>query len=151
MKFAIGPTIAARRRALERIGGFDRLKDYLAEDFVMGKLVVEAGGGVILSSYVIEHRIGSQAFGANLRHRLRWNRSTRRSRPWGYVGQVFTNPLPLALLLCAAWPGSLRVLAITLLFRAAAVLAVAALVLRDPLTRGLWWLVPVQDLLSFVM
>jgi ceramide glucosyltransferase len=151
MKFAIGPTIAARRRALERIGGFDRLKDYLAEDFVMGKLVAEAGGGVILSSYVIEHRIGSQAFGANLRHRLRWNRSTRRSRPWGYVGQVFTNPLPLALLLCAAWPGSLRVLAIALLFRAAAVLAVAALVLRDPLTRRLWWLVPIQDLLSFGM
>ena len=57
---------------------------------------------MILSSYVIEHRIGSQRFWPNMKHRLRWNRSTRRSRPWGYVGQVFTNPLPLALLLLAS-------------------------------------------------
>jgi ceramide glucosyltransferase len=151
MKFAIGPTIAARKKALERIGGFDRLKDYLAEDFVMGKLVAESGASVILSSYVIEHRIGSQPFAANLRHRLRWNRSTRRSRPWGYVGQVFTNPLPLALLLVAVEPAWAKVLAVTLLFRAAAVLMVAAWVLRDPLTRRLWWLVPVQDVASFLV
>jgi ceramide glucosyltransferase len=151
MKFAIGPTIAARKKALERIGGFDRLKDYLAEDFVMGKLVAESGAGVILSSYVIEHRIGSQTFAANLRHRLRWNRSTRRSRPWGYLGQVFTNPLPLALLLAAAEPAWARMLAVTLLFRAATVVAVAAWILRDPLTKRMWWLVPVQDVASFLV
>src|SRR5690606_8798278 len=77
MKFALGPTIAVRRETLARIGGFSRLKDYLAEDFVMGQLAAAAGYRVILSSFVIEHRIGSQRLGANLRHRLRWNRSTR--------------------------------------------------------------------------
>ena len=151
MKFALGPTIAARRNVLQRIGGFDRLKDYLAEDFVMGKLVAESGAGVILSSYVIEHRIGSQGLLANLRHRLRWNRSTRRSRPWGYAGQLFTNPLPLAMLLCALRPLWWQMLAVTALLRAASMLAVAAYVLRDPLTRRLWWLVPVQDVLSFIV
>ena len=63
MKFALGPTIAARRETLERIGGFDAVKDFLAEDFVMGKLAAERGYGVILSSYVIEHRIGAQTLG----------------------------------------------------------------------------------------
>ncbi|MGA2269222.1 MAG: bacteriohopanetetrol glucosamine biosynthesis glycosyltransferase HpnI [Bryobacteraceae bacterium] len=149
MKFALGPTIAARRQTLAGIGGFDAVKDYLAEDFVMGKLAAERGWGVILSSYVIEHRIGGQPFAANLRHRLRWNRSTRRSRPWGYTGQVFTNPLPLALLLCAVKPEWWLVLAVTALFRAAAGWATAEHVLRDPLTRRLWWLVPLQDLASF--
>ena len=43
MRFAVGPTIVARKQALEAIGGFDRLKDYLAEDFVMGKFAAEAG------------------------------------------------------------------------------------------------------------
>ena len=62
MKFAIGPTIAARRETLESIGGFDAVKDFLAEDFVMGKLAAECGCGVILSSYVIEHRIGAQRY-----------------------------------------------------------------------------------------
>ena len=66
MKFALGPTIAARRETLDRIGGFDAVKDYLAEDFVMGKLASEHGYGVILSSYAIEHRIGAQAFAAEV-------------------------------------------------------------------------------------
>ena len=120
MKFALGPTIAARRATLAGIGGFDAVKDFLAEDFVMGKLAAERGDGVILSSYVIEHRIGAQGLAANLKHRLRWNRSTRRSRPAGYVGQLFTNPLPLALLLWAARPEWWPVAAATVLLRAAA-------------------------------
>jgi ceramide glucosyltransferase len=151
MRFALGPTIAARKETLQRIGGFDKLKDYLAEDFVMGKLAAEAGYGVILSSCVIEHHIGSQGFGASLRHRLRWNRGTRRSRPWGYLGQVFTNPLPLALLACAWRPAWWPLLAITAVFRAVAAWAVAEWILHDPLTRRRWWLVPLQDIASFLV
>lgn len=149
MKFALGPTIAARKEVLERMGGFGRLKEYLAEDFVMGKVAAEMGYRVLLSSYVIEHRIGGQGFGANLRHRLRWVRSTRRSRPVGYWGQVFTNPLPLALLLWVAEPHAWPLIVLTGVFRAAAAWAVAGWVLHDPLARKQWWLVPVQDLLSF--
>ncbi len=149
MKFALGPTLAARRDVLERMGGFEYLKDFLAEDFVLGKRAAELGFEVLLSSYVIEHRIGSQAAGANLRHRLRWARSTRRSRPAGYWGQVFTNPLPLALLLVACVPKAWPLLALALVFRAAAAWAVAGWVLHDPLARRRWWLVPVQDILSF--
>ena len=132
------------------------MKDYLAEDFVMGKLAAQHGDGVILSSYIIEHRIGAQAFAANLKHRLRWCRSTRRSRPLGYIGQVFTNPLPLALILYAvplyaARPDWRPVLAATVLLRAAAAWATARHVLRDPLTLRLWWLVPIQDVVSFLV
>jgi ceramide glucosyltransferase len=151
MKFALGPTIAARRETLRRIGGFDAVKDYLAEDFVLGRLAAEHGFGVILSSYVIEHHIGAQPFGANLRHRLRWSRSARRSRPWGYWGQVFTHPLPLALLLCAVSPAWWPVLAGAAVLRAATVWATAGHVLRDPLTRRRWWLVPLQDAIALLV
>jgi ceramide glucosyltransferase len=151
MKFALGPTITARRETIEEIGGFDAVKDFLAEDFVMGKLAAEHGYGVILTSYVIEHRIGSQGVVANLKHRLRCNRSTRRSRPWGYVGQLFTNPLPLALLLWAAAPEWWPAVVVTVVMRAAAGVATAGLALRDPLTARLWWLVPFQDVASFLM
>src|SRR5205085_404776 len=72
MKFALGPTIAVRRAVLGKMGGFDRLKDYLAEDFVMGKFANELGYRVLLSSYVIEHHIGSAGFAASISHRLRW-------------------------------------------------------------------------------
>ena len=150
MKFAVGPTIAARRQVIEAIGGFERLKDYLAEDFVMGQLAAREGFGVGLSSYVIEHRIGSQDWRTNARHRLRWARSTRRSRPLGYLGQLFTNPTALALLLLAVnwnwWP----VAAWSMLLRYAAAEAVAQGVLHDPLCARRWWMIPLQDLLSFL-
>ena len=104
MQFAVGPTIVARRWALESIGGLKRMKDYLAEDFVLGKFAAEAGHGVILSSYVVEHHIGSSNFRSNAAHRLRWARSTRRSRPLGYLGQALTMPLAWALAVCAVNP-----------------------------------------------
>ncbi len=151
MKFALGPTIAARRPVLRHVGAFAALQDYLAEDFVLGKLVAEAGWRVVLSSYVIEHHIGSQPLAPNLRHRLRWNRSTRRSRPWGYLGQVFTNPLPLALLLLAARPAWWPILPATVALRALAAWATAGRILRDPLTARLWWLVPLQDFAAFLL
>lgn len=149
VKFAVGPTSAARRSVLNAIGGFERFREYLAEDFVMGQFAAEAGYGVILSSYVVEHRIGSQAWRANFGHRLRWNRGSRRSRPAGYVGQVFTHPLAVAILLTAVWPAAWPALAVTAVARAASAWAVAGSVLHDRLYRKHWSLIPLQDLLSF--
>ena len=117
----------------------------------MGKLADEKGHGVILSSYVIEHRIGAQTLVANLKHRLRWNRSTRRSRPAGYIGQLFTIPLPLALILWGAQPAWWPLALAVIVLRAIAGWATAGLVLRDPLTARLFWLVPLQDVLSLIM
>jgi ceramide glucosyltransferase len=149
VRFAIGPTAAARRTVLDSIGGWPRLSQYLAEDFVMGQFAAEAGHGVILSSFVVEHRIGAQPWRANFNHRLRWNRSTRRSRPAGYVGQLFTNPIPLALLLVVASPQLWPALVPTALLRAWTAYAVAGSILRSRLCASRWYLIPVQDLLSF--
>jgi len=147
MRFAVGPTIAARRRVLESIGGFDRLKDYLAEDFVMGKFAAEAGHGVSLSSYVIEHHIGSSLdFRHNSAHRIRWTRSTRRSRPAGYLGQLFTMPVPLALFVTMWNPSWWPVLLVTLAIRGVAAWTVAELVLRS---RPNWLLLPLEDIAGF--
>jgi ceramide glucosyltransferase len=147
MKFAVGPTIVARKRVLESIGGCGRLKNYLAEDFVLGKFAAEAGHGVILSSYVIEHHIGSSRFRENAAHRLRWCRSTRRSRPAGYTGQMFTMPVPLAILLWIAnpawWPLSL----VAVVMRIAAAWVMSAQVLRVRLN---WLLLPVEDVAAFL-
>jgi ceramide glucosyltransferase len=146
MKFAVGPTIVARKRVLEAIGGFDRFKDYLAEDFVMGKFAAEAGYGVILSSCVIEHHIGNADLRGNIAHRLRWARSTRRSRPAGYVGQLFTMPFPLALLLLAVRPEWWPLLPAALAVRALAAYVVSARVLRAKIP---WLLLPLEDMIGF--
>jgi ceramide glucosyltransferase len=147
MKFAVGPTIVARRHVLQAIGGFDRLKDYLAEDFVMGKFAAEAGYGVILSSYVIEHHIGNSNISKNAAHRLRWVRSTRRSRPAGYLGQLFTMPLPLAIGLVAWNHGWWPVLAVATCLRALAAYVISVKVLN---VRINWLLLPIEDCVSFL-
>jgi len=95
---------------------------------------------------VIEHHIGSADLRHNAAHRIRWARSTRRSRPWGYLGQVFTMPLPLALLVCAVersfWPA----LPLAFAVRGLAAYVVSARVLRARLN---WFLVPLEDLAGF--
>ena len=146
MRFAVGPTIAGRRRALQSIGGFERLKDYLAEDFVIGKFAAEAGHGVILSSYVIEHHIGSATLRENIAHRLRWGRSTRRSRPAGYVGQLFTMPFPLALLVVAFSPAWWPVVLFAAVIRTVAAYTVSVRVLHANLR---WPLLPIEDVIGF--
>jgi ceramide glucosyltransferase len=146
-KFAVGPTIVARRSLLEALGGMERFKDYLAEDFVLGRVASERGYGVDLSSYVIEHRIGSESMARNFKHRIRWARSTRCSRPAGYIGQFFTYPLPIALIACAIYPALWPMLALTIVLRAAVADMVSRRVLRAKVP---WLLLVVQDLLAFV-
>lgn len=146
MKFAVGPTIVARGHVLEAIGGFDRLKDYLAEDFMMGKLAAESGHGVMLSSYVIEHHIGTSNLHQNITHRIRWVRSTRRSRPAGYVGQLFTMPLPLAVALWACNPAWWLLASSSIIVRLIAAYVVSAKVLRARID---WLLLPLEDFISF--
>jgi ceramide glucosyltransferase len=146
MRFAVGPTIAARRHVLESIGGFERLKDYLAEDFAMGKFAAEAGHGVSLSWYVIEHHIGSSDFRHNAAHRLRWTRSTRRSRPAGFMGQLFTMPRPWALLVTAWNPAWWPVLPVTLAIRGMSAWIVSELVLHARIN---WLLLPLEDIAGF--
>jgi ceramide glucosyltransferase len=101
---------------------------------------------VILSSAVVEHHIGSTDFTHNAAHRLRWTRSTRRSRPWGYAGQLFTMPLPLAIALVAAdvsyWPYAVAAIGVRLI----AAYVISARVLNARLN---WMLLPIEDLAVF--
>jgi ceramide glucosyltransferase len=145
MKFAVGPTIVARRPAIEAIGGIERVKDYIAEDFDLGRLVAEAGYRVILSSYVIEHRIGSESAAENFAHRIRWGRTSRRSRPAGYLGQVFMHPLPIAVLLAIATPSAWPVVALAVAIRYASAWVTARMVLGVRLN---WILLPLDDLMG---
>lgn len=151
MKFALGPSAVVRRAALTQIGGWSALESYLAEDFVLGQRIAKTSYRVILSSCRVEHHIGDSSFSENLAHRMRWVRSTRRSRPNGYLGEVFTHPIPIALLLTLVdlhkWPWLLVAAA----FRLASAWMVAGGVLRDALFAKFFWAIPVQDTLAFLV
>lgn len=155
MQFSLGPTMVLRKQQVEEIGGFGSLGEYLADDFVLGELISRTGYRVVLSEIIPDHLFGGETRQSSLAHRLRWERSSRCSRPAGYIGQIFTHSLPLALLAWAFAPaGSPFVLGmIGLCLAARAVLAwqVGWVLLRDPGLRKYWWLLPVEDLLSFAI
>ena len=52
-----GATIALRRDVLERIGGFTRLRDELADDHRIGRRGARAWAQDVLSPYVVENRV----------------------------------------------------------------------------------------------
>jgi ceramide glucosyltransferase len=150
MKFGVGPTMVVRKEALEKIGWMSRVGDSYIDDFLIGKYIAEAGYCTDLSAYVIEHRIESLPFWKNIKHRVMWQRGTRFSRPAGYYGQLFTYPIPLALLLLAAAPALWPLAAAAFGMRYAAAAATAGKALHDPLFQSRWFLLPLQDTVAFL-
>jgi len=150
--FALGSTIVMRRDLLERIGGFPAVADYLADDFLLGNFTAKAGYEVVLSDYVVDHISGPETMATMLKHQLRWGRSTRISRPWGYRGLILTYGTATALLALAAWSFSdfaWWLLAVTMFFRFLPVFVVGVYGLKDKVLARYFWLVPIRDLITF--
>ena len=151
MKFTLGPSMAIRRECLRKIGGFAAMADYLADDFVLGHWASEAGYEVALLADAVNHHATAMGFTNSFKHRLRWNRSSRFSRPSGYVGQGFTYGLPWALFLfivAPAWWSSALLLAM-MAVRFLLAYELGFRLLADRVAPRRFWLIPLQDLLSF--
>jgi ceramide glucosyltransferase len=146
-----GATIALRRETLERIGGFERLRDDLADDRRMGDLVRAQGLAVVLSRYVVEACVSEPSFASLWRHELRWARTVRAVTPSGFAGSILAHPVALAMLGMTAGRFALTLvvfLAISCVLRWVTASVIAG-VLKLP-TAGLW-LLPARDLLSFAV
>ena len=146
-----GATIALRRPTLERIGGFTRFRDELADDHRLGEAVRAEGLSVVLSHYVVETMVSEPSLAALWRHELRWARTVRGVAPLGYAGSIVTHPLMFAAFAAAATRFGLTssvFLAITFLLRwGCAKVSAGALGLPTPRP----WLVPVRDALSLAV
>ena len=157
MKFALGPTMVIRKNVLEGWGGFGVLRDYCADDFVMGALTHEAGWTVVLSQHVIDHIVLNRSARQSFLHQLRWMKSSRFSRPSGHVGTGLTFAMPFGLLgLVAGWLSGHWLLGLGLFAAACANRIVQALavgwgVTRDRNSALFCWLYPVRDLMGFVL
>jgi ceramide glucosyltransferase len=154
VKFALGSTMATTRTRVEAIGGFPAVADYLADDFMLGNLIERDGYEIRLSRHVVETAMQPADFAGMLRHQMRWARSTRISRPMGYLGLILTYGTALALLnllIDRASVLSVALLAITLGLRLAMGWLIGVHWMGDGILARNFWLVPVRDLLSFLI
>jgi ceramide glucosyltransferase len=152
--FAFGSTIVLRRELLERIGGFQAIADYLADDFLLGNYAAKAGYEVVLSDYVVEHVTTTGTIGTMLKQQLRWARAIRISRSRGYFGLIFTYGTATSLLALAAWnfaSFAWWLFAAALLIRYLPVFCVGVFGLKDYALARWFWLVPLRDLISFAV
>jgi len=152
--FGLGSTLAVRREALAAAGGFEALRDQLADDYEMGARIERAGYEIHLAGEVVETSVPAYSLRGFVEHQLRWARTVRDSRRWGYAGLLVTHLLPLAVANAVAsgaslW--SLLLLGMAFFLRLAAAMQVGAGVLGDRQVLGNLWLLPLRDLAGFAI
>ena len=151
LHFGLGSTLAFRRRDLEAIGGFEVLLDYLADDYELGRRIAATGKRVELSAATVTTFLPAYTMRDFFRHQLRWSRTIRDARRWGYTGLLFTFGLPWALVTLLAAQGAWWawiLFALTFAVRLAVGFVAAVGVLHDrQLLRNLL-LLPLRDLIA---
>jgi ceramide glucosyltransferase len=152
--FGLGSTLAVRREALQAAGGFEALADQLADDYELGARIHRAGYQIRLGAEVVETSVPAYSLSGFVSHQLRWARTVRDSRRWGYVGMLFTHTLPLAGLNVLASGFSflsLWLFGLAFFLRLGSAMQVGAGILSDRAVLATLWLLPLRDCAAFLI
>ena len=143
-EFGLGSTLVFRREDLQRIGGFEALRDYLADDYQLGAMLHALGRKNVISNVVVSTRLGGHSWSEVWAHQVRWSRTIRLSKPWGYAGLpvTFASLWALAAALAGLWP----VAAVLVMVRLAAAITACWVVLGSRDALRLAPLIPGRDL-----
>lgn len=148
--FGLGSTLAFRKSELQKIGGFESIVDYLADDYELGHRIAQQKK-VLLSRSIVETHLPDYDFSAFVTHQLRWARTIRASRPGGYAGLLLTFTLPWAVAALCALQNlpSLVLFASAVLARLIMAVVSSRLVLQEKLSS--LWLVPIRDFVALAV
>lgn len=147
VEFALGSTMLLRAADLRRLGGFEAIGDYLADDYQLGRHIRGLGLRVVFAPAIVETSLSGETWGEVWRHQLRWARTIRVSRPGGYFGYLVTHATVWCLLAIAAGAWQVGVAALAL--RMLAGIWVGQVVLGDSSTMRHAALIPFRDLWGF--
>ena len=154
LDFALGAVIAVRRDSLEKIGGFDALADYLADDYQLGnRLVRLTGQRIAICPVVVDCLDAPIGWRAAWAHQLRWARTIRVSKPAPYFFSILSNATFWPLLWFIVTPSKTSFIAfiLFLFIRTANAQTLQERLGRVPGQLGYFWLVPAKDLLQFAI
>jgi ceramide glucosyltransferase len=154
VKFALGASIATTKTWLRKIGGFEEIAAFLADDYEFGRRVAEAGGRVVLSHETVWTMYPAQTVRGFWEHQLRWARTVRLCRPVSYAALLFTQGLPWAIAAAVVAPAgwvAIAYLIAYLVLRLAMAWIVGVTVVKDAVLRRRLWLVPIWDAIHFMV
>jgi ceramide glucosyltransferase len=154
VKFTLGASVVTTKTWVQKIGGFESIAAFLADDYEIGRRVTKSAGRVILSSETVSTMYPAQTPKNFWEHQLRWARTVRLCRPASYAALLFTQGLPwiiaAALVAPAPWV-SVSYLFAYLLLRLPMAWLVGVSVVADEVLRRRLWLVPLWDAIHFVV
>lgn len=108
LSIALGASMLLRKADLDRIGGFEAIRPYLADDYELGRRIAALGKPIRLSGVVVETVLGAPSWSEVWQRHLRWSRTIRASRPSGHAGFGITFGIVWGLVLVMAggpiWP-----------------------------------------------
>ena len=144
--FALGSTMAFRRRELNAIGGFAAIREYLADDYQLGARISALGKRVAMADTIVETNLGAGSWKDVWKHQVRWSRTIRVSRPAGYFGYLVTQTTFWCLI--AASFGHTGIALVGLVVR---IIAAAAAMQTLSFWSPLAFAIPLRDLFGFAV
>ncbi len=93
-RFGFGATLALRRTTLEDIGGFEALKDCLADDYWLAEHARRLGLNTVLSPVMVATDVIEPTFAMLWLREMRWLRTIRSVNPSGFMSLIITFTSP---------------------------------------------------------
>jgi len=143
-EFGFGSTLAFRRADLDAAGGFEAIRDYVADDYQLGARIHALGRRNIISRTVVGTSLHAPTWSAVWKHQVRWARTIRVSRGAGYAGLPVTHATLWALVAVAC--GRPGMAAALMACRLALAFTAGWVLLRSPDALRWIWLTPFRDL-----
>nr|WP_221246627.1 bacteriohopanetetrol glucosamine biosynthesis glycosyltransferase HpnI [Acidocella aromatica] len=148
----LGVTMALTKTVLAEIGGLEAVANNLADDQVLGRLVLARGYKLGLAQVIPATTVPEDDFNSLLRHELRWARTIRALVPLPYAASILQLSLLWAALTVlfaggALWSWALFALILTARYAASRKIDAA---LRLPKS-GAAWLLLLRELYSTII
>ena len=89
--FALGAVMITRRELLEKVGGFESLLDFVADDYRFGNQIAKTGARIELSPVVVACWDKPMGFHEVWKRQMRWARTIRFSQPVPYFFSILGN------------------------------------------------------------
>lgn len=103
MPCVVGKSMLMRKKDLEAIGGFEAVKDVLAEDYVIGEKIHKMGKKVVLSNHAINNVNEYWGIKRFLNRHTRWGKLRWKLGGIKYISELIGNPVFMSIIAMLAW------------------------------------------------